>query len=249
MVLFLLPTGIQAAVRMLEDQLRNRNVYKDSKPKVDIPKPHRRTEKRVLPKVGICVRTLTLNASEQLKTTRPMFFVQAKALPPINPTKHRNQRVEDTMKGIRESTSTREVPLSMHIPDSAHLWYLGFANGWLRFCTGKMGVSRQEALLLLRDVKTKYERLYEKSIEQAGSEGNRAERLWVFWLLFVLEQHLDVESSVRGMKVLSWLISHQSISKKQKPQAVAAAPYGGLGSFNTISVRFSEKRPDLQFHS
>lgn len=244
-MLFLLPTGIQAAVRMLEDRLRNRNVYKDSKPKVDVSKPHRRREKSVLSAVGIGL-TLSLNAAKQLKTTRKMLFVQAKALPPINPPK---QRVQDMMKEIRESSSRREVPLSMHIPNSAHLWYLGFANVWLRFCTGEMGVGRQEALLLLRDMKTKYQRLYEKTMEEAaGSDGNGAERLGVFSTLFVLEQHLDVESSVWGMKVLSWLISHQSISKKQKPQAVAAAPYGSLGSFNTISVRFREKRADLQRH-
>lgn len=242
---FLLPTGIQAAVRMLEDRLRNRNVYKDSKPKVDILKPHRRREKSILSTVGIGL-TLSLNAVKQLKTTRKTLFVQAKALPPINPPK---RRVQDMMKEIRESTSRREVPLSMHIPNSAHLWYLGFANVWLRFCTGEMGVGRQEALLLLRDMKTKYQRLYEKTMEEAaGSDGNGAERLGVFSTLFVLEQHLDVESSVWGMKVLSWLISHQSISKKQKPQAVAAAPYGSLGSFNMISVRFREERADLQRH-
>lgn len=245
-MLFLLPTGIQAAVRMLEGRLRNRNVYKDSKTKVDVPKPHRRREKSLLSTVGIGL-TLSLNAAKQLKTTRKMLFVQAKALPPIKPPKQRDQHVEDMMKEI--STGRREVPISMHIPNSAHLWYLGFANVWLRFCTGEMGVGRQEALLLLRDMKTKYQRLYEKTMEEAaGSDGNGAERLGVFSMLFVLEQHLDVESSVWGMKVLSWLISHQSISKKQKPQAVAAAPYGSLGSFNTISVRFSEKRPDLQRH-
>lgn len=247
-MLFLLPTEIQAAVRMLEARLRNRNVYKDSKPKVDVPKPHRRREKSVLSDVGIGL-TLSLNAANQLKTTRKMLSVQAKALPPIKPPKQRDQRAEDMMKGIRESTSRREVPLSMHIPNSAHLWYPGFADVWLRFCTGEMGVSRQEALLLLRDMKTKYKRLYEKTMEEAaGSDGNGAERLGGFSTLFVLGQHLDVESSVWGMKVLSWLISPQSISKKQKPQAVAAAPYGSLGSFNMISVRFSEKRPDLQRH-
>lgn len=116
------------------------------------------------------------------KTTRKMSFVQAKALPPIKPTKQRDQRVEDMMKEIRESTSMSEVPLSMHIPNSAHLWYLCFANVSL-FCSGKMGVSRQEALLLLRDMKTKYKTLYEKTMEQAGAVqcgGNRAERLSVF---------------------------------------------------------------------
>ncbi|XP_056910599.1 X-ray radiation resistance-associated protein 1 isoform X1 [Takifugu flavidus] len=139
--------GIQAAVRMLEARLRNRNVYKDSKPKVDVPKPHRRREKSVLS--------------------------DAKALPPIKPPKQRDQRAEDMMKEIRESTSRREVPLS------------------------EMGVSRQEALLLLRDMKTKYKRLYEKTMEEAaGSDGKGAERLGGFSTLFVLEQHLDVESSV-----------------------------------------------------
>lgn len=101
---------------MLEDRLRNRNVYKDSEPKDDVPKPHRRREKRVLSTVGIGL-TLSLNAAKQLKTTRKMLFVQAKALPPIKPTKQRDQRVED----IRETTSRRQVPLSVHIPNSAHL--------------------------------------------------------------------------------------------------------------------------------
>lgn len=59
-----------------------------------------------------------------------------------------------------------------------------------------MGVGRREALLLLRDVKTKTKRLYEKTMEDAGSDGNGAERLGVVPMLFVLEQHLDVESSV-----------------------------------------------------
>lgn len=242
-MLFPLPTGIQAAVRMLEDRLRNRSVYKDSKPKDDVPKPHRRREKRVLSTVGIGL-TLSLNAAKQLKTTRKMLFVQAKALPPIKPTKQRDQRVENKMKEIRESTSRKEVPLSMHIPNSAHLWYLGFANVWLRFCTGEMGVSRQEALLLLRDMKTKYKRLYEKTMEEAGSDGNGAERLGVVPMLFVLEQHLDVESSVWGKKVLSWLISHQSTSKNKNPRQ--SLHHMAAWSFNMISVRFSEKRPDLQ---
>lgn len=105
---------------MLEDRLGNRNVYKDSKPKDDVPKPHRR-EKRALSTVGIGL-TLSPEAAKQLKTTRKMLFVQAKALPPIKPPKQRDQRVEDATKEIRESTSRREVPLSMHIPNSAHLW-------------------------------------------------------------------------------------------------------------------------------
>lgn len=85
-------------------------------------------------------------------------------------------------------------------------------------------------------------------MEQAGStqcHGDRAGRLWVFLTLFVLEQHLDVESSLCEMKVVSWLISHQSISKNQKPQAVAAAPYGHIASWNMISVSFSEWSADL----
>lgn len=65
-------------------------------------------------------------------------------------------------------------------------------------------------------------------------------RGWVFSMLFVLEQHLDVESSMLGTKVLSWLISPQSISEKQKSQAVAAEPYGSVGAFNMIRVRLSE---------
>lgn len=126
------------------------------------------------------------------------------------------------------------------------------ANVSLCFCTGgaigNTGASRREALLLLRDMKTKYETLYKKTLEQAGSpqwHGDRAGRLWVFLALFVLEQHLDVKSSLCEMKVVSWLISHQSIPKNWKPQVVAAAPYGSIASWNTISVRISECSPDL----
>lgn len=41
-------TGIQTAVRMLEHTLRNLNVYRDSKPKLDsIQAPYREKEKKV----------------------------------------------------------------------------------------------------------------------------------------------------------------------------------------------------------
>lgn len=50
--LFFLWTGIQTAVRMLEQKLGNLNVYRDSKPKVDcIQRQYRRRKKKVLASV------------------------------------------------------------------------------------------------------------------------------------------------------------------------------------------------------
>ncbi|KAM7397917.1 hypothetical protein PAMA_005994 [Pampus argenteus] len=77
------PIGIQTAVRMLEHTLKNLNVYRDSKPKVDsIQTPYREREKKL------------------------------KKLPPLKPTKQPGERVDEMVKEIKESTTIRGASLS-----------------------------------------------------------------------------------------------------------------------------------------
>ncbi|XP_030603145.1 X-ray radiation resistance-associated protein 1 isoform X2 [Archocentrus centrarchus] len=74
--------GIQTAVRMLERTLKNLNVYRDPKPKLDsIQTPYREREKRI------------------------------KELPLLKPMKQPNERVDDMMKEIRESKAIKVVAL------------------------------------------------------------------------------------------------------------------------------------------
>ncbi|XP_054481677.1 X-ray radiation resistance-associated protein 1 [Anoplopoma fimbria] len=80
------PIGIQTAVRMLEHTLKNLNVYRDSKPKLDsIQMPYRERQRRI------------------------------KDLPPLKPIKQPTERVNEMIKEIKESTTIREVPLSRAI--------------------------------------------------------------------------------------------------------------------------------------
>ncbi|KAK5918007.1 hypothetical protein CgunFtcFv8_002811 [Champsocephalus gunnari] len=80
------PVGIQTAVRMLEHKLKNLNVYRDSKPKLDsIQMPYSKREKRI------------------------------KELPPLKPIKQPTERVDRLIKEIKESTTIRQVPLSRAI--------------------------------------------------------------------------------------------------------------------------------------
>ncbi|KAI4813770.1 hypothetical protein KUCAC02_003000 [Chaenocephalus aceratus] len=80
------PVGIQTAVRMLEHKLKNLNVYRDSKPKLDsIQMPYSKREKRI------------------------------KELPPLKPIKQPTERVDRLIKEMKESTTIREVPLSRAI--------------------------------------------------------------------------------------------------------------------------------------
>ncbi|XP_076606914.1 X-ray radiation resistance-associated protein 1 isoform X2 [Chaetodon auriga] len=114
------PIGIQTAVRMLEHTLRNLNVYRDSKPKLDcIQTPYRGREKKI------------------------------KELPPLKPMKRPAERVEEMIKEIKGSTTIRQVPLSSALCGT--------------------GVNKQEALSLLRDMKTKYKMVHKKTMEQAAS--------------------------------------------------------------------------------
>ncbi|XP_068572560.1 X-ray radiation resistance-associated protein 1 isoform X2 [Cebidichthys violaceus] len=77
------PIGIQTAVRMLEHTLKNLNVYRDSKPKLDsIQMPSRERERRM------------------------------KELSAVKPIKQPAERVNEMIKEIKESTTIREVPLS-----------------------------------------------------------------------------------------------------------------------------------------
>ncbi|XP_013876098.1 X-ray radiation resistance-associated protein 1 [Austrofundulus limnaeus] len=75
--------GIQTAVRMLEHRLRNLNVYRDSKPKLDsIQTPYRQREKKI------------------------------KELPPVRPKNRSSQKLDETIKEIKASTAITVTPLA-----------------------------------------------------------------------------------------------------------------------------------------
>lgn len=74
--LFFFPsTGIQTAVRMLEHTLKNLNVYRDSKPKLDsIQTPYREQEKRVFATQNHFAFTLLLsNHTRLVRTAKKML--------------------------------------------------------------------------------------------------------------------------------------------------------------------------------
>ncbi|XP_074528730.1 X-ray radiation resistance-associated protein 1 [Halichoeres trimaculatus] len=76
------PIGIQTAVQMLEHTLKNLNVYRDSKPKLDsIQTPYREREKRI------------------------------KKLPPVKLLKQPLEKIDEMIKEIKASSSIREVSL------------------------------------------------------------------------------------------------------------------------------------------
>ncbi|XP_023152827.2 X-ray radiation resistance-associated protein 1 [Amphiprion ocellaris] len=76
------PAGIQTAVRMLEHTLKNLNVYRDSKPRLNsIQTPYREREKRI------------------------------KDLPPLKPIKQPTERVDEMIKSIKKSTTVKVVAL------------------------------------------------------------------------------------------------------------------------------------------
>ncbi|XP_051793743.1 X-ray radiation resistance-associated protein 1 isoform X2 [Acanthochromis polyacanthus] len=76
------PAGIHTAVRMLEHALKNLNVYRDSKPRLDsIQTPYREREKRI------------------------------KDLPPLKPIKQPTERVDEMIKSMKESTTVKVVAL------------------------------------------------------------------------------------------------------------------------------------------
>ncbi|KAM4546441.1 X-ray radiation resistance-associated protein 1 [Fundulus diaphanus] len=78
--------GIQTAVWMLERALRNPNVYRDSKPRLDsIQTPHRELKKRI------------------------------KELPPLRPIKQPAQRAEELIKEIEARTTVKVVDLGSAI--------------------------------------------------------------------------------------------------------------------------------------
>ncbi|XP_037543497.1 X-ray radiation resistance-associated protein 1 [Nematolebias whitei] len=76
--------GIHTAVRMLEHRLRNLNVYRDSKPKLDsIQTPYREREKKI------------------------------KELPPVRPKMRASQRVDEMMKEMKASSAIKVVTLGV----------------------------------------------------------------------------------------------------------------------------------------
>uniref|UniRef100_A0A096M2F5 X-ray radiation resistance associated 1 n=1 Tax=Poecilia formosa TaxID=48698 RepID=A0A096M2F5_POEFO len=79
---FPLQTGIQTAVRMLDQTLRNLNIYRDSKPRLDsIQTPYTEMKKRI------------------------------KELPPLRPIMQPVQRVEELIKEIKDSRAAKVVSL------------------------------------------------------------------------------------------------------------------------------------------
>lgn len=86
------------------------------------------------------------------------------------------KRVDEIMETVRRATATREVLLSRKFPDQV-LFRLSFRMSSVNtgvFCTGSAirgpGVGRQDALLLLRDLRAKYKTLHQKMMGQvAGS--------------------------------------------------------------------------------
>ncbi|XP_034538758.1 X-ray radiation resistance-associated protein 1 [Notolabrus celidotus] len=124
------PIGIQTAVRMLEHTLKNLNVYRDSKPKLDsVQTPYRERERRV------------------------------KKLPPLKLIKQPSEKVDEIIKEIKQSSSIREVSLSRAIRSSS-----------------VTKQDRKEAQSLLRDMKTKYKMVHQKTMEQVtDTNHNKAE--------------------------------------------------------------------------
>ncbi|XP_073335724.1 X-ray radiation resistance-associated protein 1 [Pagrus major] len=72
-----------------------------------------------------------------------------KKLPPLGPVKQRAERIDEMIKVIKESTTIRVVPLNSALHST--------------------GVTKQEALSLLRDMKTKYKMVHKETMEQAAS--------------------------------------------------------------------------------
>ncbi|XP_058483934.1 X-ray radiation resistance-associated protein 1 isoform X2 [Solea solea] len=79
-----------------------------------------------------------------------------KALPPLRPTKQPAERVEELLNHIKESTARREVTLSSAMDGS-----------------GADAREHKEVLSLLRDMKTKYEVVYRKTVEQADTQNTK----------------------------------------------------------------------------
>uniref|UniRef100_A0A3B5QAX1 X-ray radiation resistance associated 1 n=1 Tax=Xiphophorus maculatus TaxID=8083 RepID=A0A3B5QAX1_XIPMA len=78
--------GIQTAVRMLDQTLRNLNIYRDSKPRLDsIQTPYSEMKKRI------------------------------EELPPLRPIKQPIQRVEELLKEMKDNRATKVVSLGMQV--------------------------------------------------------------------------------------------------------------------------------------
>ncbi|CAB1333014.1 unnamed protein product [Coregonus sp. 'balchen'] len=77
------PVGLQHAVRMLEQKLKNLLVYRDSKPNLDcLQKPYKEKEKRIV------------------------------NLPSLRPRKQRGERVEEMLIQIKERKTISKIPLT-----------------------------------------------------------------------------------------------------------------------------------------
>lgn len=56
-----------------------------------------------------------------LTFSKNLFYTQTKQLPALKPIKGRAERVDEMMKEIRGTTTTKEIPLSMHICDPVNV--------------------------------------------------------------------------------------------------------------------------------
>lgn len=80
------------------------------------------------------------------------------------------KRVDEIMEAVRRGTATRVVLLSRKFPHQLPVRISSVNTGVL--CTGSAmqgsGVGRQEALLLLRDLRAKYKTLHQKMMGQVA---------------------------------------------------------------------------------
>lgn len=84
------------------------------------------------------------------------------------------KRVDEIMEAVRRGTATREVLLSRKFPNQVPVrlsFRISSVNTGV-LCTGSAmqgsGVGRQEALLLLRDLRAKYKTLHQKMMGQVA---------------------------------------------------------------------------------
>lgn len=84
------------------------------------------------------------------------------------------KRVDEIMEAVRRGTATREVLLSRKFPHQLAVrlsFRISSVNAGV-LCTGSAmqgsGVGRQEALLLLRDLRAKYKTLHQKMMGQVA---------------------------------------------------------------------------------
>lgn len=175
----------------LEHVLRNPRVPRHSKPNLDCIQASRREqqwkvleeEKNLHPLWLMLVTAVRLEwILQDPERTKSFLCTQVKECTVLTAVKQpaakqpAAKRVDEIMETVRRATATRQVLLSRKFPDQV-LVRLTFRMSSVNtgvFCTGSAmrgpGVGRQEALLLLRDLRAKYKTLHQKMMGQvAGS--------------------------------------------------------------------------------